>query len=994
MEKQNKSLRPLLVILLSALLLRVVLVWITPGYPYDLTTFFAWSGRMVEQGLSAVYAEGYHADYPPGAMLLLWAVGQLLRLLHLDMNDKSGVLLMTMPTLLADMALILVIWQIGRKRLDERRALWLAAFAAFCPALLYDTAIWKQMDGPLCLFLVLTFWALEQKKYLPAALAFGLTLMLKPQALMLGPVLALCFLEPLIPQKGQRLSGQTLRRTMVQGVLGAVIALVPVVATAIPFVGLAAAPRFLIEKYLYLAKSFEYASVNGFNLMALLGGNWIPQTDRVPLLPVLSWQGLGVALLTLATLALAALAVYTARKGRFSPLLLAAFYEAAIFTLGHRMHERYLVLGLLLLIAAVGCWADRRLLGVAAGFSLTCLLNQAVIYSQVGTEDEFLTSATSRLMVRIVSGAQVVLFGLLVYAVWQILICNRCRPWVLGEAGAQPQAPKPQPAWSRREALTLALITLATAGISFVGLGDLSAPQTLLDSRQQTVSGQLRVEGEPQSLWVYSGISENGALTLSDENGTPLARVELGHTNTFCWTRTELPARGQYQVQLENGSVVEVALKDAQGRVLPLTVSEALSPMADEQQLVPEEISYRNSMYFDEIYHARTAYEQLHRLPIYETTHPPLGKVFMMLGIALFGMTGFGWRCAGAAFGVAMVPVLYLLVRRLTRSPRLSGLAALLLALDGLRFAQSRIATIDVYGTFFILLSAYFMVWYCQSVLEKGVIDSLLPMALCGISFGLGAASKWTGIYAGAGLAILYFGVLWKRWQQNRCAFPREAGEALVGGVVFFVLVPLLIYYGSYFVYRMQDPGFGLGQWWQQQLYMFHYHRDLEASHAFSSHWYTWPLLLRPVWYYTGETLSQSGVASIAGMGNPILWWAGTGAVLWLLWRQLSAKGSPAGGAVTVLYLTQLLPWVLVPRCTFLYHYFPSLVFAVPALILLVQAVEREHSPVLARRVSLALLLMTAVAFLWLLPPVSGLPVPESWAGLTRWLPSWSFYSL
>ena len=55
---------------------------------------------------------------------------------------------------------------------------------------------------------------------------------------------------------------------------------------------------------------------------------------------------------------------------------------------------------------------------------------------------------------------------------------------------------------------------------------------------------------------------------------------------------------------------------------------------------MPEAISQLNSMYFDEIYHGRTGYEQLHRMPVYETTHPPLGKDFIMLGIALFGMTG------------------------------------------------------------------------------------------------------------------------------------------------------------------------------------------------------------------------------------------------------------------------------------------------------------------------------------------------------------------
>ncbi len=41
------------------------------------------------------------------------------------------------------------------------------------------------------------------------------------------------------------------------------------------------------------------------------------------------------------------------------------------------------------------------------------------------------------------------------------------------------------------------------------------------------------------------------------------------------------------------------------------------------------------------------------------------------------------------------------------------------------------------------------------SVLTDGVNRALLPMALGGVAFGLGCAAKWTGIYAGAGLAVM-----------------------------------------------------------------------------------------------------------------------------------------------------------------------------------------------------------------------------------------------
>ena len=78
-------------------------------------------------------------------------------------------------------------------------------------------------------------------------------------------------------------------------------------------------------------------------------------------------------------------------------------------------------------------------------------------------------------------------------------------------------------------------------------------------------------------------------------------------------------------------------------------------------------------MYFDEIYHARTAYEFLHGLPTYENTHPPLGKILISVGIAIFGMNPFGWRIMGTLFGIAMLPFLYLLWKKMTGNTPSSG---------------------------------------------------------------------------------------------------------------------------------------------------------------------------------------------------------------------------------------------------------------------------------------------------------------------------------
>ena len=437
---------------------------------------------------------------------------------------------------------------------------------------------------------------------------------------------------------------------------------------------------------------------------------------------------------------------------------------------------------------------------------------------------------------------------------------------------------------------------------------------------------------------------------------------------------------------VENAQLFELAFRDANGRLVPVTGGGALF---DEQTAVPDTISQLNSMYFDEIYHGRTGYEQLHKMPVYETTHPPLGKDLIMVGIALFGMTAFGWRFAGALFGVLLVPLAWCFVRRLTRKPWVAATAGVLLALDFMRFSQSRLATIDIYGTFFILLGAYCMLWYCQRVLTDGVNRALLPMALGGAAFGLGCAAKWTGIYAGAGLAVLYLGVLCARWQQKRPGFRAEFRTAAVGGVLFYVLLPLCIYIGSYFPYWWRDPAFSLGDWWQCQVSMFSYHATLKATHPFESRWYTWLLGLRPVWYYRNGYLPYGMKASIAGMAGPVIWLVGLAALVGLLWHQVSGRGSRQGAGVLILYGTQLIPWMLVTRCTFLYHYFPSSMFCLAALALVLARMKHGDW---AKKIAAGLCVAALVLFVLYYPALSGLPIPAWWADALNALPSFGFY--
>lgn len=116
-----------------------------------------------------------------------------------------------------------------------------------------------------------------------------------------------------------------------------------------------------------------------------------------------------------------------------------------------------------------------------------------------------------------------------------------------------------------------------------------------------------------------------------------------------------------------------------------------------------------------------------------------------------------------------------------------------------MHYVQTRIATIDTYAVFFILLMYLFMYLWCEDGKKR-------YLALSGLFFGIGAASKWTCIYAGAGLAVIW-ALHWivrayhRKDEENGgnlfAEFLRNCGFC----VVFFVLVPAAIYYVSYYHY-------------------------------------------------------------------------------------------------------------------------------------------------------------------------------------------------
>lgn len=459
--------------------------------------------------------------------------------------------------------------------------------------------------------------------------------------------------------------------------------------------------------------------------------------------------------------------------------------------------------------------------------------------------------------------------------------------------------------------------------------------------------------------------------------------------------------------------------------------------LVDEPDSLQGEPGWYTGTYFDEIYHARTAKEYLDGTSPYEWTHPPLGKVIMSWFIAIFGMTPFGWRFGGAFVGILMLPAMYLLGKQITKRTDMAFAAMSMMALDCMHLTQTRIATIDSYPVLFIILSYLFMARFMQRDITLAPMKKLLPdLALSGLFMGLGIASKWIVAYAAVGLAILYFWTCARHIRLSRQAakliadggVPEERQDELqkrarhgllrllylcLWCVLFFIIVPVVIYFVSYIPHFAHAQPESLRDFVTMVIElqystdsrklpytMFGYHSTpgLGMDHAFYSPWYEWPLMKRPMYYAMASYMPEGYSQAIFCFGNPAVWLVGLVGIAFTLcaWAKhhaytiegrrgvlhLSSESWDIAPAFVLIgLLAEFLPWVLVPRGTYIYHYFASIPFLILGTMLALHWLSARF-PKVGRGVLIGYLVACLICFIGFYPYASGMPAPYAWLDL------------
>jgi dolichyl-phosphate-mannose--protein O-mannosyl transferase len=415
--------------------------------------------------------------------------------------------------------------------------------------------------------------------------------------------------------------------------------------------------------------------------------------------------------------------------------------------------------------------------------------------------------------------------------------------------------------------------------------------------------------------------------------------------------------------------------------------------------------------------------------------HPPIGKWIIAAGLAVFGAADpFGWRIAVALCGVLLVASTMLVARRLFGGATLPAvIAGGLMAIDGNAIVMSRVALLDTMLALFALLGAYFVLidrdgnrrrieewlaWRAGAQLPVGWGPSFWArpwLIAAGAAFGVATGVKWSGLYLLAGFALYALGS--ELLTRRRLGILNWPGGLLTQGPATFLLmvpVALVVYLaswtgwfatsGGYYRHWIENDGgqawtgllswvpYDLQNWWHYQASMYGYHIGEHTPHNYQANPLTWLLMVRPTsmyWHADGND-----AATILDVANPLIWWAGTAALIYVLVRMIR-RPNGRDAFVLVGIAAGYLPWLLyLGRTVFQFYaiaFEPYLILALTAALmtLLGTAGDPESRRVGGIRVVGAFLAGCLLLSLFFLPIWTGAEIPRWYLNMHFWFPSW-----
>ncbi|ACK69532.1 glycosyl transferase family 39 [Gloeothece citriformis PCC 7424] len=413
-----------------------------------------------------------------------------------------------------------------------------------------------------------------------------------------------------------------------------------------------------------------------------------------------------------------------------------------------------------------------------------------------------------------------------------------------------------------------------------------------------------------------------------------------------------------------------------------------------------------NTLVFDEVYYAKFANNYLTGTHFFQS-HPPLSQYLIAFGIWLGShfpaspdtintLTGsarstWSYRWLNAFSGSFLPLIVGAIAYQLTSRRSYGLIAALLVALDGLFLVESRYALNNIYLVSFGLLGQLFFLLALES---KNHQFRLLIFS--GIFFGCCVSIKWNGLGFILGTYLILALYQLKNFSQiphlsvflNKLTQPAKIlnhcqSLKFKNILISLVLIPIVTYTLLWIPHLIMNPQYNF---WEVHREIYLFHRKIGGNspevHRYCSPWYTWLIMWRPVAYFYEK---NEVIYDVHAMGNPLLWWMSSVAIFILLilfltklFQSKQDDWYPSEISLYLLfnYTANLLPWIKVSRCTFLYHYMAAYLFAILALAWMINQWLRSQM-LLEKITGIVMIVVIIVAFIHWLPIYLGLPLSD-----------------
>lgn len=362
--------KPILLILLSALILRLVIApFVEHG---DVVQYYYWAMDLWHKGFLGFYdrniANATRPNYPPVTTYLFWLSALLheltwkifwflnnwipifpSNLVFWLESERGWYFFNKLPAISADMLIIRLLYKFPQYLSPKKLLLLPSIFFAFLPPFWYSSSLWGQTDSIYAFFMLGAFYLLHRKKLLLCAVLYCLAVLTKPTCLFALPVFLFWWFR------------QAKLKTIISAVF---INFLVIIVLYLPF-----HPQnllgWLIAFYKHsLGGQLSYITANAFNFWALIFGfKDVPEQTLFLGLPAYIIGNV----LFLLILAACIVYLYVRREVvNFKTLLISAsFVSFAAFMLLPRMHDRYFYPVLILLLPLVGLDKKIRFLVLA-----------------------------------------------------------------------------------------------------------------------------------------------------------------------------------------------------------------------------------------------------------------------------------------------------------------------------------------------------------------------------------------------------------------------------------------------------------------------------------------------------------------------------------------------------------------------------------------------------------------------------------------------------